>query len=345
MEKVTWVGIDLAKKVFHVTTVDETGAIVERKRLRRSGLQSYLALLPRGCEVAMEACGSAHHWGRLALRHGHRVRLMSPQFVVPYIKSNKNDVNDADAIAEASARPTMRFVSVKSVEQQHIQHMHRARQLAVRNRTAQGNQIHGILLEYGIESPKRFAALFGRLAAVLEDAENELPIETRALLRELGDELRQHDERVKMFDVQLAAIARRAPACERLMTIPGIGVLTATALVAAVGDAAEFRNGREMAAWLGLVPRQRSTGGRPTLLGISKRGDRYLRTLLIHGARAALRYAPRRSDCRSRWATATEMRRGRNVAAVALANKNARTAWAVLAQHTQFDAHHLGRAA
>ena len=345
MEKVTRVGIDLAKKVFHVTAVDAVGAIVERKRLRRAGLQSYLALLPEGCVVAMEACGSAHHWGRLAVRNGHRVRLMSPQFVVPYIKSNKNDVNDADGIAEASARPAMRFVSVKSVEQQHIQHMHRARQLAVRNRTAQSNQIHGILLEYGIESPKGPATVLRRLPEVLEDAENELPMETRALLRELGEELRRLIERVSMFDAQLAATARRVPACERLMTIPGVGVLTATALVAAVGDAGEFRNGRELAAWLGLVPRQRSTGGRPKLLGISKRGDRYLRTLLIHGARASLRHAPRRTDRRSRWASATEQRRGRNIAAVALANKNARTAWAVLAHGRTFNAEHMARAA
>ena len=345
MEKVARVGIDLAKKVFHLTAVDDTGAVIERKRVRRAGLQSYLAQLPRGCIIAMEACGSAHHWARLAAHHGHRVRLMSPHFVAPYIKSNKNDVNDADGIAEASARPTMRFVGVKAVEQQHIQHMHRARQLAMRNRTAQSNQIHGILLEYGIESPKGPPAVLRRLPEVLEDCENELPSETRALLRELGDELRRLIERVKMFDVELAATARQVPACERLMTIPGVGVLTATALVAAVGDATAFRNGRELAAWLGLVPRQHSTGGRPKLLGISKRGDRHLRTLLIHGARAALRFAPQRTDRRSRWALATEERRGKNIAAVALANKNARTAWAVLAHGSTFDADHLGRAA
>jgi len=344
MEEITRIGIDLGKKVLHVTAVDAAGAVVERKRLRRAGLRSYLAQLPPGRVVAMETCGGAHHWARLALRLGQRAVLMSPQFVVPYVKSNKNDANDADAIAEASARPTMRFAGVKSVEQQHIQQLHRARRMAVRNRTAQGNQIHGFLLEYGIASPKGAGALLRRLAEVLEDAENELPVEGRALLRELGDELRRLDARVRMFEAELAAVARRMPACERLMAIPGIGMLTATALVAAVGDASEFRNGRELAAWLGLVPRQRSTGGRPTLLGISKRGDRYLRTLLIHGARAALRAAPRRQDRRARWAVAAEKRRGRNVAAVALANKNARTAWAVLRGAT-FDAEHVGRAA
>ena len=345
MDNVSRVGIDLAKKVFHVTAVDAAGAVVERKRLRRAGLQSYLALLPPGCTVAMEACGGAHHWARLAARLGHRAVLMNPQFVAPYVKSNKNDVNDADGIAEASARPGMRFVPAKAAAQEHVQQVHRARQMAVRNRTAQGNQIHGFLLEYGIESPRGKGAMLRRLADVLEDAENELPVEGRALLRELGDEFRRLDERVALLDAQLAGVAQRTPACRRLMEIPGIGVLTATALVAAVGDAGEFRNGREMAAWLGLVPRQRSTGGRPTLLGISKRGDRYLRTLLIHGARASLRVAPRRTDRRSRWAVATRDRRGGNIAAVALANKNARTAWAVLARGAAFDAEHAGRAA
>ena len=342
MENIARVGIDLAKKVFHLKAVDDTGEVVERKKLRRAGLQSYLALLPTGCTVAMESCSCANHWGRLAARHGHVVRLMSPQFVVPYRKSNKNDVNDADAIVEASSRPSMRFVGLKSVTQQHVQQVHRARRMAVRNRTAQANEIHGFLLEYGIESSRR-GALLPRLAEVLEDAENELPHEGRALLRELGDELRRLDARVRMFDAQIAAVAAREPACQRLSAIPGIGVLTATALAAAVGDAAEFKNGREMAAW--LVPRQYSTGGRPKLLGISKRGDCYVRTLLIHGTRAALVAARRRTDRRSRWALAIKERRGWNVAVVALANKNARTAWAVLAGGAEFDAAHVGRAA
>ena len=340
MKNVARIGIDLAKKVFHVTAMDAGGAVVERKRLRRAGLQSYLAQLPRGCAVAMEACGGAHHWARLASRLGHRAVLMSPQFVAPYVKSNKNDVNDADGIAEASARPSMRFVPVKSAAREHVQQLHRARRMAVRNRTAQGNQIHGFLLEYGIESPRGKGALLRRLADVLEDAENELPVAGRALLRELGDEFRRLDERVAMFDGQLAGVARQTPACRRLMEIPGIGVLTATALVAAVGDAGEFRNGREMSAWLGLVPRQHSTGGRAVLLGISKRGDRHLRALLIHGARAALYRAGRRGDRRSRWAVATQARRGANVAAVALANKNARTAWALLRRDDHYDAAH-----
>ena len=328
-----------------MSATNDDGEVVERKRLRRAGLQSYLAQLPEGSTVAMEACGSAHHWGRLAAWHGHEVLLMNPQFVAPYVKSNKNDVNDADGIAEASTRPSMRFVGLKSVEQQHVQQVHRARQMAVRNRTGQCNQLHGLLLEYGIETPRGVSAMRRRLPEVLEDAENELPVKARALLHELGEELRRLDERVQMFDEQVAGIAARMPACKRLMTVPGIGVLTATALVAAVGDPSKFRNGREMAAWLGLVPRQRSTGGRTTLLGISKRGDRYLRTLLIHGARSTLRFAAKRTDRRNCWAAAVEERRGRNIAAVALANRNARTVWALLSRESSFDADYGRKAA
>ena len=345
MTDIKRVGIDLAKTVFHVTAVDEAGAVVERKRFRRAGLHSYLTLLSPGCVVAMEACGSAHHWARLALHLGHKVLMMSPHKVAPYTNANKNDVNDADGIAEASSRPGMRFVGVKSVEQQHLQQVHRARQLAVKERTAHCNQLHGLLLEYGIESPKGVAVLRRRLAGIVEDAENELPFNGRVLLRDLGEELRRLDERVKQFDAQIVAISQAEPACQRLQAIPGIGPLTATALVAAVGDATEFRSGRELSAWLGLVPRQYSTGGRPRLLGISKRGDRYIRYLLIHGARAALRTAGRHDNRRSRWALEVESRRGRNIATVALANKNARAAWAILAKAVTFDSNHLGKAA
>ena len=345
MTDIRRVGIDLAKKNFHLTAVDEGGEVVERKRLRRAGLHSYLTMLPRGCVVAMEACASAHHWGRLAACLGHRVLMMSPHKVAPYMHRNKNDVNDADGIAEASSRPGMRFVGLKSVDQQQLQQLHRARQLAVKDRTAHTNQLHGFLLEYGIESPKGIRALLRRLAEVLEDAENELPVGGRSLLSDLGEELRRLEERVQAFDARIAAVARAEPVCRRLEAIPGIGPLTSTALVAAVGDAREFKNGRELAAWIGLTPRQHSTGGRPRLLGISKRGDRYLRCLLIHGARAALRQAGRHEDRRSRWAIEVEHRRGKNIAAVALANKNVRIAWAVLARGTDFDRTHLGKAA
>ena len=336
MDKITRIGIDLGKRVFHVTAVDASDRVVERKRFSRAGLRSYLARLPVPCEVALEACGSAHHWGRVAQGLGHTVRLMSPQFVLPYVKSNKNDVNDADAIAEAAGRPSMRFVGVKPVASQHLQQLHRARQLAVKDRTAHGNQIHGFVLEYGVALPKGLNAMLQRLEAVLEDGENELPVQSRALLSDLACELKRLHERVQAFDAQIGAIGRARPACRRLEKIPGIGPMTSTALVAAVGDAKQFRNGRELAAYLGLVPRQRTTGGRPVLLGISKRGDKYLRWLLIHGARSVLRCAGKHTDRRRKWAQAVEHRRGRNIAGVALANKNARTAWAVLARNVDF---------
>ncbi len=243
---------------------------------------------------------------------------------MPYVKSNKNDVNDADAIVEAAGRPSMRFVGVKPVASQHLQQLHRARQLTVKDRTAHGNQIHGFLLEYGVALPKGLSPMLKRLGEVLEDADNELPAEGRALISDLADELRRLDERVKAFDTQIEAVSRQVSACRRFQQIPGIGPMTSTALVAAVGDGSHFQNGRELSAFLGLVPRQRTTG------------DKYLRQLLIHGARSVLRCAGKHQDRRRKWASELEQRRGRNVAGVALANKNARTAWAILAKEADF---------
>ncbi len=341
MTDVKRVGIDLGKQVFHLTAVDGAGRVLERARLRRAGLRLRLARLPPGTVVAMEACGSARHWARHALALGHEVRLMGPHKVAPHMRRSGNDANDADGTAEAASRPGMRFVGVKSVARQRLAQLRRARRMAVRNRTAQ--ELHGFLLEWGIESRRGIGSPLGRLPGILEDAEGGLTPDGRALPAELGGELRRLDERVKRFDGQIEAIGQADPACRRLQAIPGIGPLTATALVAAVGDPSAFRNGRELAAWLGLVPRQRSTGGRTRLLGISKRGDRCLRCLLVHGARAALRAAARRDDRRSQWAVGVAARRGRNVATVALANRNARTAWAVPAAKADFDPGHVGR--
>ena len=221
MDKITRKGIDLGKRVFHITALDASDEVVERKRLGRAGLRAYLAKLPVPCEVALEACGSAHHWGRVAQGLGHTVRLMSPQFVLPYVKSNKNDVNDADAIAEAAGRPSMRFVGVKAVASQHLQQLHRARQLAVKDRTAHGNQIHGFLLEYGVALPKGLSAMLKRLEAVLEDGENELPLEGRALASGLACELKRLDERVKAYDARIEAIGRASPAWRWPTRTPG----------------------------------------------------------------------------------------------------------------------------
>lgn len=327
--KISVLGIDIGKSVFHLFGVDERGQTVYRKKLTRTRLLAFMADLPP-CLVGMEACAGSHHLARLFMRYGHEVRLMAPQFVKPYVKSNKNDYLDAEAICEAVQRPTMRFVPVKSLESQDIQSMHRARSRAVANRTAQGNQIRGLLLEYGMTIPQSMRRLRERLPEILENADNGLSHLTREVIAELREELIRLDERVAWYDKRIETLARQSEPCRRLRTIPGIGPLVATALVAALDNGRAFRNGREVAAWLGLVPRQHSTGGRPLLLGISKRGDPYLRTLLIHGARAALRYSTHRDDRRSRWANALVERRGKNIAVVAAANKLARTAWAVL---------------
>jgi transposase len=337
-EPIVTLGIDLAKRSFHLFGVDAHGREVLSKKLSRARLSEFMANLPP-CTVAMEACGSAHHWARLFRTFGHTVRLIAPQFVKPFVKSNKNDAADAEAICEAAQRPNMRFVSVKSVEQQDIQAMHRMRSLVVERRTAQVNQVRGLLLEYGMEIPKGRAAVSRRLPEILEDAENGLSARLRAELSELAEELRHLDERVRHYDAQLQAIAQSDPRARDLMTIPGLGAQGATALLAAVGeDAHVFSNGRGLAAWLGLVPRQHSTGGRPRLLGISKRGDVYLRNLLIHGARAVLRWVERKEDPLSRWATTLKGRRHTNIASVAMANKIARIAYAVMTSGKPYDA-------
>jgi len=329
------VGIDLAKTTFHLHGVDAHGIVVMRKKLSRSKLMAFMANLPP-CLAGMEACGGAHDWARKFREMGHDVRLMSPQFVKPYVKSNKNDMVDAEAICEAAGRPNMRFVPIKGIEQQDIQSLHRAREQAVKNRTAQSNQIRGLLMEYGIVLGKGVARLRKALPEVLEDADNSLSDMFRELLCGLADELRRLDERIAAYDMQIKHLSTESYACQRLMTIPGVGPMTATALAASVGDAKAFANGREMSAWLGLVPRQCSTGGKPKLLGISKRGDTYLRKLLIHGARSALQFADRKQDRRSRWAVEVEGRRGRNIAAVALANKMVRSAWVLLSRNEEY---------
>jgi len=329
-EPITYVGIDLAKRSFHLYGADAAGRQVLSRKLTRKQLGALVAQLP-ACTIAMEACGSAHYWARRFRTHGHEVRLIAPQFVKPYVKSNKNDAADAEAICEAVQRPKMRFVAVKSVEQQDIQALHRMRSLAVDQRNAQVNQIRGLLLEYGIEIAKGRAAVRGRLAEILEDADNGLSELFRAELHGLAEQLRHLDERVSHYDRRIGQLAQDHAQARTLMTIPGVGPLGATALLAAVGeDPRLFKHGRGLAAWLGLVPRQHSTGGKPQLLGISKRGDAYLRNLLIHGARAVLRHVEKKDDEVSRWARALKARRHGNVAAVALANKMARIAYAVL---------------
>jgi transposase len=328
-QKLSVLGIDIAKQVFHLVGMDAHGTIQLRKRLYRAQVMGFIAQLPPTC-IGMEACGGAHYWARCFREHGHEVRLMAPQFVTPYRKANKNDLRDAEAIAEAMTRPTMRFVAVKSVDQQDLQALHRVRERLMKARTALINETRGLLLEYGIVVPQGAATFRKHVLETLVTAKAKLTPQSLALFQQLLEELAALDARVATYDTQLAQVAQTHPVCQRLMTIPGLGELTATALVAAVSDATQCKNGRQFAAWLGLVPRQHSTGGKERLLGISKRGDSYLRKLLVHGARSCLRWVGRKRDRRSQWAQSLMERRGWNRAAVALANKNARVAWVLL---------------
>jgi len=325
-------GIDLAKSSFHLHGVDEHENVVLTKKLTRTKLYAFIAQMPV-CLIGIEACGGANYWKRVFERYGHTVKMMSPQFVKPYVKSNKNDAIDAEAICEAVQRPNMRFAPSKTVEQQDIQSLHRIRSQLVARRTAQANQIRGLLMEYGIIIPKGISYVRKEIPGILENAENELTLLFRALLKDLYDEMVHLDERVERLEDELKITCRNNADCQRLLTIPGIGLLSATALIAAIGDIRVFKNGRELAAWLGLVPRQHSTGGKPTLLGISKRGDAYLRTLLIHGGRAIVRVADKYQDKRSEWIGKLEQRRGHNITAVAVA---ARIAWALLTRQSHY---------
>jgi transposase len=335
--KITTVGIDLAKNVFQVHGVDERGKAVLKKQLKRDQMAPFFANLAP-CLIGMEACGSAHFWANKLQALGHTVKLMAPQFVKPYVKTNKNDAADAEAICEAVGRPAMRFVPIKNGEQQAVLALHRARQGFVKARTAQANQIRGLLAEHGITIPQGIAHIGKRLPEILEDGENDLPGTFRHLIERLGDHLKELDRQVQELEVQIQTWHRENTASKKLAQVPGIGPITASALVASIGDAKNFENGRQLAAWLGLVPRQHSSGGKQVLLGISKRGDAYLRTLLIHGARAVIRVAEGKAQHAGSWLAGLMGRRSKNVAAVALANKNARIVWALLAHDRQYAA-------
>ncbi len=329
------IGIDLAKQVFQVHGVDSHEQPVLKEKLKRVQMLAFFRDLP-SCLIGLEACSSAHYWGRELEKLGHTVKLIAPQFVKPYVKANKNDANDAEAICEAVSRPTMRFVAIKTVAQQDLQATHRIRSQLVSQRTEKANQIRGLLAEYGIVVGQRLETLRKALPGLLEDGDNHLTSHFRSLLNGLKDDLIGLDERVKDLDKRIQRQADTDPGAKRLQQIPGIGPITATALVSGVGDGKQFKRGRDMAAWLGLTPGQHSSGGKERLLGISKRGDAYLRTLLIHGARAVLKVAGQKDDPRSRWLQTLSERRNKNIAAVALANKNARIAWALLSKNIDY---------
>jgi transposase len=335
--KITTVGIDLAKNLFQVHGVDERGKAVLRKQLRRAQVTVFFANLPP-CVVGMEACASAHYWGRTLSRFGHTVRLMASQFVKPYVKTNKNDAADAEAICEAVGRANMRFVPIKSIEQQAILSVHRVRQGCVKARTAQANQIRGLLGEFGLVIPQGIINVTKRVPELLEDASNDLPAPFRHLIDRLTQHLKEFDRQVKEFEKEIIVWHRSSELSRKLEAIPGIGPLAASALVASIADPHSFDNVRQVSAWLRLVPRQHSSGGKPTLLGMSKRGDAYLRTLLIRGARSAILAAQNKVDNTNGWLRNLLNRRHPNIAAVALANKNVRTVWALLAHEREFRA-------
>ena len=325
MDKITTIGLDLAKNVFHVVRCDARGKQVGKKMLRRSQMLRYFVNLPP-CLVGMEACASAHYWAR----------LIPPQYVKPYVRGNKNDYNDALAIAEAVVRPEMRFVAVKTPAQQDMQALHRLRERRVAERTALCNQVRGLLGEYGIVFPKGVNVLRRALPGLLEEGANGLSDFFRRLLAESYQQLRELDAHIACYTKELIRQSEHSDACQRLQTIPGYGPIVASVFYALVGNGAGYRRGRDVSASVGLVPRQHSSGGKEVLLGISKRGDRYLRSLLIHGARSVVNQAVRKDDRLSRWINKIKAERGHNKAVVALANKLARIGWAVLAHNTRY---------
>jgi len=333
--QITTIGIDLAKTVFQIHAVDADGATVIRKRLRRAEVLSFFAGL-EPCLIGMEACGGAHFLGRALQEQGHAVRLMPAQYVKPYVKTNKSDYIDAEAIAEAVTRPRMRFVPIKSDDQLDLQSLHRVRERWVMRRTAVVNQIRGLLLERGITIRKGRCHVDAALPGILEDASARLSGALRVLLAQLRLELDHLQTRIDEADAVIQQTAGENEACRRLVAIPGVGPVTATAIIAAIGNGAAFRKGREFSAWLGMVPGEYTTGGKQKLLGISKRGNTYLRRLFVQGARAVLQQSAKQSSGLSAWLAQLTARTHPNVAAVALANKLARMAWAVLAKNEPY---------
>lgn len=337
LKQVTTIGLDLAKTTVHFVGLNPTGQVLTRRQYSKGKLLEVTAIVGP-CRIGMEACCGAHHLGRKLLAQGHDVRLMPPKYVKPFVKRDKNDTTDAEACAEACLRPTMRFVTIKSEAQLSMQSLHRYRSRLVSNSTQLINQARGFLLERGLAIPQgkhRFAA---RLPEILEDADNGLPDQMRVLLAEMLAEWEQMEAKIEQVNRELVAEAKQCEACQRLREVPGIGAQTATALVAAIGDGQAFEKGRDLAAWLGLTPRETSTGGKQRLGGISKRGSRYVRTLLVHCARAGLDTLSKRTDRLGQWLRRMLETKDRRVAIVALAARLARISWAILTSGQRFGA-------
>lgn len=341
--EVTTIGIDIAKRIFQIHGVDKNGKTILKKKLMRDQVLTFMSNLPK-CLVGMEACGGSSYWARELTKLGHNVKLMAPQFVKPYVKTNKNDQADSEAICEAVARPNMRFVPIKTAEQQDILFIHRVRQRLVKNRTALANEIRGLLHEFGFIIPQGINKIVTKLTEILDEGDlSQLSYRT---FSELKEEFLENDKKIKELEQRLKIIASQYSNHQQLMMIPGIGLITATALIASIGNASCFENGRQLSAWLGLVPRQHSSGGKDKLLGISKRGDIYLRTLLIQGARAVLsskiRLTTEEQKSKKDYSKFTEWmfnlseRNGHNKTTVAVANKLARVVFAVLSSGNDY---------
>ena len=338
MLNISRVGVDLAKNVFQLHGVDNKGRAVWKRRLSRDKwLKVLFETVKPGAAIGMEACTGAHHWSRILQKSGYKVIIIPSQFVKPFVKSNKNDANDAQAICEAMIRPNMYPVPVKTVEQQDLQAIHRIRDEIKAHRVAKGNQIRGLVSEYGLVAPRELSSLRQAIPVWLEDSSEALTSSFKQLLRSLWDDLRYLDERMDELNHQIKDLSKQDSTAKRLLQIPGIGPLIATALIATIGTGKQYKKGRNMAAALGLTPRQHSSGGKDKLLGITKRGDSYLRCLLIHGARSVIRTSKGKTDHLSRWIDELQKRRHSNVIAVAVANKLARIAWAVMSKELAYD--------
>lgn len=341
-QKIEVVGIDLAKTYFQVHGMTKTGKPILKKKLRRKQFIEFVANLPK-CLVAMEACGGAHFFARKFREFGHEVRLIAPQFVKPFVKTNKNDAADAAAIAEVVTRESTNFVAIKETWQQEIQAIHRVRERLVKARTALSNEIRGLLYEFGVVIPRGFKSLFDKIAELLSIENEEISKKMKGILHDLNSEIIETNDRIQDYEIKLKEMLKEHEECKRIQQVRGVGLITATALVAAVGDPRFFKNGRQFAAWLGLVPRHEGTGGKNRIMGISKRGDRYLRSLLVHGARAALHrmLASKSEEPIIKWVKKLYEKKGANKACVALANKNARIIWAMLAHKKDYNPNHV----
>jgi transposase len=333
--KITTIGLDLAKNIFHVVCLDAHGKEVKKRMLRRNQVLEFFTQMPP-CQVSMEACAGSHYWGRQLRALGHNVTLISPQHVKPYLRGNKNDYNDSRAIAEAVTRPEMPTVGIKTVAEQDMQALHRMRSQCLRDRTALSNSIRGLLGEYGIVFTTGVATLRRTIPEILEDADNGLSLLFRNLLARRYEQLVELEGHIAFYTKELERLSRQDEACQRLQTVPGFGPIVASAFRSVIGDGRTYARGRDAAASIGLVPRQYSSGGKTVLLGISKRGNKYLRKQLIHGARSVVLQAVNKTDPLSLWINRIREERGWNKAVVALANKMARIGWAVLRHGTRY---------